>query len=73
MEDLNYTFDQILTAKATEIKNILETKAKTKKLTSSSLDCSYDVKTTLYKINAEQERKIKASKQHKKKEGLFTD
>ncbi len=45
---------------------------KTKKMNENTQGINYSVKTTLYKINAEQDRKLKASKAHKNKEQLFS-
>lgn len=77
---LNNTFDAILAKKTQELLHILEN-AKNKKNDKEHVEQSsqpdttntinYSVKTTLYKINAEQERKIRASKAFKKKEQLF--
>ncbi len=78
---LNTTFDAILAKKAQELSHILENaknKKNDKELTEPSSQpdttntINYSVKTTLYKINAEQERKVRASKAFKKKEQLFS-
>jgi len=70
MEQLNSKFDMILQSKMEELKQICT--QKTKKLNENTQDINYSVKTTLYKINAEQDRKLKASKAHKNKEQLFS-
>ena len=41
-------------------------------MTNSNEDINYNIKTTIYKINAEQDRKLKSSKVYKNKEQLFT-
>ena len=66
MEHLNNKFNIILQAKMEEIQEIL--KEKTKKTTKEIKKdvVNYSVKTTLAKINAEQDRKLKASKAYKK-------
>ena len=66
MEDLNYKFDSILQTKTQELQEILKTK--TRKMTKEVEKdvVNYSVKTTLAKINAEQDRKLKASKAYKK-------
>jgi hypothetical protein len=81
MEQLNAKFDSILQEKCKEIAEIALSKNKNKKMIDNvnnmsnasnvsnvSNELGYGVKTTLYKINAEQERKLKASKAYKKKE-----
>lgn len=72
---LNATFDAILERKSLEILQLLEnTKNKKNDASPSSSDTiNYSVKTTLYKINAETDKKIKQSKTFKKKEQLFAD
>lgn len=66
MEHLNNKFNIILQAKIEEIQEIL--KEKTKKTTKEIKKdvVNYSVKTTLAKINAEQDRKLKSSKAYKK-------
>jgi DNA-binding transcriptional regulator YbjK len=70
MEHLNNKLDIILQNKMEELKQICS--QKTKKMNENSQDINYSVKTTLYKINAEQEKKLKSSKIHKNKEQLFS-
>jgi|688.fasta_scaffold00020_106 hypothetical protein len=69
MSDLNITFDTILNNKQIELLEYV-IKCKTKKVieTSKVDDINYNVKTTLAKIHAEQDRKLKMSKTYKKKE-----
>ena len=70
MEHLNAKLDNILTAKYGYILNKKMTV--TNKEDSSIVDkLNYSVQTTLYKINAEQDKKLKASKAYKKKEQIF--
>jgi hypothetical protein len=71
MEHINAKFDAILQQKAKEIEEVAASKSKNKKMTSSVNELGYGVKTTLYKINAEQERKLKSSKAYQKKEQTF--
>lgn len=68
MEQLNIKFDAILQQKSAEIQEIAAAKNKNKKMTDSTNELSYGVKTTVYKINAEQERKLKASKAYQKQQ-----
>lgn len=68
MEQLNIKFDAILQQKSAEIQEIAAAKCKNKKMTDSTNELSYGVKTTVYKINAEQERKLKASKAYQKQQ-----
>lgn len=75
---LNATFDAILQKKAREISDLSAKNKKTdvQTVSQSSPDIidtiNYSVKTTLYKINAEQDKKLKSSKAYKKKEQLFS-
>jgi hypothetical protein len=73
---LNATFDKILQNKEQELIHILENakKKKNDEPTSETPDntINYSVKTTLYKINAEQDKKLKSSKAYKNKEQLFS-
>lgn len=64
MEDYNKKIDNILRTKMQEIENVLSSKTKPKKVTNHT-DINYNVKTTIYKIEAEQERKFKTSKAYK--------
>lgn len=70
MEELNNKFDTILQTKMEEIQEIL--KGKTKKINKEIEKdvVNYCVKTTLAKINAEQDKKLKASKAYKKLQEL---
>jgi hypothetical protein len=68
MEHLNAKFDSILQQKATQIEELALSKSKNKKMIQTCDELGYGVKTTIYKINAEQEKKLKASKAYKKKE-----
>jgi hypothetical protein len=70
MEQLNIKFDAILLQKAMEIEELAASKCKNKKMTVSTNELDYGVKKTLYKINAEQDRKLKASKAYQKQQGL---
>lgn len=63
---MNYKFDVILENKSKELE--LLAKSKSKKLTSTKNDVDYTSKTTLNKINVEQDRKLKMSKAYKKQE-----
>ena len=76
MEALNQKFDSILATKWMEVQEqaaIINSKRATKneKLTDTKDDLSYNLKTTIYKINAEQEKKLKNSKAYKNKEMLY--
>lgn len=76
MESLNQKFDSILAKKLIEIQEqaaIIQAKRapKNEKLTDTKDDLSYNLKTTIYKINAEQDRKLKNSKAYKNKEMLY--
>jgi hypothetical protein len=66
MEHMNHKFDVILENKSKELE--LLAKSKSKKLTSTKNDVDYTSKTTLNKINVEQDRKLKMSKAYKKQE-----
>jgi hypothetical protein len=66
MEELNNKFNNILEIKSKELE--LLAKSKSKKLTSTKNDVDYTSKTTLNKINVEQDRKFKMSKAYKKQE-----
>lgn len=70
MELLNAKIDAILAAKADYI-------AKNKKMTVKSESnvntLNYNLQTTLYKINTEQDKKLKNSKAFKKKEQMFNE
>lgn len=70
MENINAKIDGILAAKSVEVKNLLSSKPQNKKMTESDA-LQYSAKTTLYKINAEQEKKLKSSKAYQKKEQIF--
>ena len=63
---MNHMFDVILENKSKELE--LLAKSKSKKLTSTKNDVDYTSKTTLIKINVEQDRKLKMSKAYKKQE-----
>lgn len=63
---MNHKFDVILENKSKELE--LLAKSKSKKLTSTKNDVDYTSKTTLNKINVEQDRKLKMSKAYKKQE-----
>ena len=67
MEDLNQVLDTILTKKAEEVEDILNSKVKNAKMTDTNNinDIDYHSKTTLSKIAAEQDRKLRASKAYK--------
>ena len=73
MSDLNITFDTILHNKQIELHEYV-IKCKTKKMIESDKvdDINYNVKTTLAKIHAEQDRKLKMSKAYIKKELYIT-
>lgn len=63
---MNHKFDVILENKSKDLE--LLAKSKSKKLTSTKNDVDYTSKTTLNKINVEQDRKLKMSKAYKKQE-----
>ena len=73
MEHLNAKLENILEMKSKELQDILKTK--TRKMTKEvdKDDIIYSVKTTIAKINAEQDRKLKSSKAYKKKEQYACD
>lgn len=68
MEQLNAKFDEILQQKAIEIQQLASSKCRNKKMTVSDDELGYGVKKTLYKINAEQDRKLKASKAYQRQQ-----
>lgn len=68
MEHLNTKFDNILITKREELLEALSKKSKALTTDECSIDdIGFCAKSTLSKINAEQERKYKASKTYKKK------
>lgn len=69
MEHLNRKFDSILQNKQEEIMEAFNNKKNNIKMTDDIVvdDIGFSAKTTLSKINAEQERKYKASKTYKNK------
>lgn len=68
MEHLNKRFDEILDAKRAEVLETLNKKNNIKMTDDSNIDdIGFSAKSTLSKINAEQDRKLKASKTYKKK------
>jgi phage-related minor tail protein len=73
MDELNIKFNNILATKSTEIEQLAAAKNIRTKTDPKSVDeLSYNLKTTIYKINAEQEKKIKSSKAYKNKELLYS-
>lgn len=72
---LNSTFDAILLQKSKQIEQLLNKKndnvSHNTSLQDTTNTLNYSVKTTLFKINAEQDKKLKASKAYKKKEQIF--
>jgi hypothetical protein len=73
MDSFNAKLDTILKNKEKEILILSQEKAKNKKMiTNTDIDCiPYAAKTTMYKIQAEQEKKLKNSKAYKNKEQMF--
>ena len=69
MTTLNHKFDEILLKKKNELQELFM-KSKTKKMIQENdvNVINFNVKTTLAKIHAEQDRKLKMSKAYKKKE-----
>jgi hypothetical protein len=67
MEELNREFDELLARKTTEMNEILNLKIKNGKMTDNNkIDIiDYQSKSTLNKISAEQDRKLKSSKAYK--------
>jgi hypothetical protein len=73
MDELNIQFDTILSNKSIEIDQLAAAKKpRTNTVEKPVNDLSYNLKTTIYKINAEQERKLKSSKAYKNKELLYS-
>lgn len=69
MEQFNILFDELLKTKETECDNIILEKGNNKKMIVENIEnINYSVKTTLSKINAEIDRKTKASKTYKKQQ-----
>jgi|OM-RGC.v1.033236863 hypothetical protein len=68
MEYLNKEIDEILVNKTEELNNILKLKLEKRKMTDvDNIDViDYHSKSTLGKISAEQDRKLKSSKAFKK-------
>lgn len=71
MQHLNEKFDAILEVKRQEIAELVKTKNKKMTPVSDANTLTYGTKTTLYKIEAEQKKKLQSSKAYKKKEQLF--
>jgi hypothetical protein len=71
MQHLNEKFDAILDKKRREIEELVKTKNKKMTAESDINTLTYGTKTTLYKIEAEQKKKLQSSKAYKKKEQLF--
>lgn len=65
MEDYNKRIDDICSRKMKEIEDILFNKEKNRKMMKNKDDINYSVKTTVGRIVAEQERKLKLSKAYK--------
>ncbi len=73
MDELNNQFNSILSKKAIEIEQLAANKKTRTNTTQKPVDdLSYNLKTTIYKINAEQEKKLKSSKAYKNKESLYS-
>jgi hypothetical protein len=73
MDELNNQFNSILSKKAIEIEQLAANKKTRTNTTQKAVDdLSYNLKTTIYKINAEQEKKLKSSKAYKNKESLYS-
>lgn len=72
MEQLNDTLITILEKKMNEIDNIVSTKKKNIKMIpkTDKDDINYSVKTTLNKIKAEEDRKLKSSKAYIKSNSI---
>ena len=68
MEELNNKLYNILELKKLELQELLKTKTRkmTKQLDNDTIN--YCVKTTIAKINAEQDKKLKSSKTYKKQD-----
>lgn len=71
MEEFNTTFERILKNKASEFDNSNDMKDVNKKMIDNKDVINYCVKSTLCKINAEQEKKLKASKAYQKEQQMF--
>ena len=71
MQHLNEKFDAILEKKRREIEELVKTKNKKMMADSDVNTLTYGTKTTLYKIESEQKKKLQSSKAYKKKEQLF--
>lgn len=69
MEQLNEKFDTILKTKGEELLTLSQKKIKNRNVDIDKLP--YGTQTTMFKIQAEQERKLKTSKAYKNKEQLF--
>ena len=65
-------FDEIMSNKTKELEKLAGTKAGNRKMMSDQVkqtdELNFSVKSTLAKIHAEQEHKLKSSKAYKKKE-----
>lgn len=72
MDILNSKFDTILKDKEVELISLANSKTKNRKMTQPSEEIAYSIKTALYKINAEQDRKLKSSKAYQNQEQIFT-
>lgn len=73
MEHLNSKLDEILSQKQKELEELANMKTKNKKMINANVDkLNYGTQTTLYKIEAEQQKKLKSSKAYKKQEQLFS-
>lgn len=58
-----FDFNSLLERKTEEIKKMIDSKTK---INTSNIEINYAVKTTVYKIQAEQEKKKRESKRNQK-------
>ena len=70
-DELLYTFNKILLEKRDEIIELANSKKKENKKMTLPDKLNKDISTTLYRINTENEKKIKNSARYKKKEALL--
>ena len=71
VDGLYIKFDSILAEKTNELEIIKNLKRGKQKMTKPTEELNYNVKNTIAKINAEHERKLKTSKNYKKKEQQY--
>ena len=70
-DELLYTFNKILLEKRDEIIELANSKKKENKKMTLPDKLNKDISTTLYRINTENEKKLKNSARYKKKEALL--